>query len=291
MPFNAHVLQVLIASPSDTLEARDETEKSLHSWNSSRAKREQVILLPRRWESDSIPRMGGGDGQEVINSQLVDDSDIVIVIFNSKIGAATPRAISGTAEELERALKQGKHVHVYFSDALVPRDALESAKEVEQFKKSLQSQGLYGTYSDAADLGFQVRNAIEADLEAMNLASPTGRSVAPRGADPVASYEYEREQDIDSRGKMRYRTRNSRLEIVNHGDTTAENFTLTLTPVGEGDLPIIDDPGDFKPTIVGKGKFSYLVFPHMGSAGVVQAEMSWDESGERKVKTQHVTLN
>lgn len=289
MAFDAHVLQVLIASPSDTKEARDETERALHGWNSARATREQVILLPRRWESDSVPRMGSGDGQEVINSQLVDGSDIVIVIFNSKVGQATPRAISGTAEELERAVDQGKHVHVFFSDAPVSRDALESAKEVEEFKKSLEAKGLYGTFSDAADLAYQVRNAIEADLQILDLAAPTGRKAGPAGADPVAYYEFQREQDFDSRGKVRYRTRNTRLQVTNHGEASAEDFTFTLTPVDAGELPMLDR-NEIGVTIPAKGSFSYPLIQLGGGASVLTMEMSWAERGTSKTKRQTVSL-
>jgi hypothetical protein len=289
MAFDAHVLQVLIASPSDTKEARDETEKALHGWNSARAVREQVILLPRRWESDSVPRMGSGDGQEVINAQLVDSSDIVIVIFNSKIGQATPRAISGTAEELERAVDQGKHVHVFFSDAPVPRDALESAKEVEEFKKSLEAKGLYGSFSDAADLAYQVRNAIEADLQLMDLAAPTGRNAGQRGADPIASYEFHREQDVDNRGKIRYKTRNTRLEVTNHGEAAADNFTFTLTPVDGGELPMLER-NTTGVTIPARGMFAYPLIQLGGSASVLTMEMAWEEHGKPKTKTQTVSL-
>jgi hypothetical protein len=68
MAFDAHVLKVLIASPGDTAEERDAVERSLHGWNASRAEREQVILLPRRWESDAVPRLGGG-GQSITVAQ------------------------------------------------------------------------------------------------------------------------------------------------------------------------------------------------------------------------------
>lgn len=289
MAFQAHVLQVLIASPSDTKEARDETEKSLHGWNSARSLREQVILLPRRWEADSVPRLGNGDGQEVINAQLVDDSDIVIVIFNSKVGQATPRAISGTAEELERAVSQGKHVHVFFSDAPVSREALESAQKVEEFKKSLESRGLYGVFSDPADLAYQVRNAIEADLQLMNLAVPTGRNVVPEGADPVASYECEREQEIDSRGKVRYKTRNSRLEVTNHGDKVAKNFSFTITPIDDEEPPSVER-NTVNVEIPAKGSFSYPLFQWMGSSTMLSLEMTWEEDGEVKKRSQTVSL-
>jgi hypothetical protein len=85
MPFDAHVLRVLIASPGDTKEERDAVERSLHGWNAARAEREQVILLPARWETDAVPRLGGS-GQGIINDQLVDRADIIIALFDSRLG-------------------------------------------------------------------------------------------------------------------------------------------------------------------------------------------------------------
>lgn len=287
MPFNANVLQVLIASPGDIREERDAVESALHGWNSSRAQREQVILLPRRWESDSVPTMGG-DGQEIINAQLVDKSDIVVALFDSKLGMATPRAVSGTAEEIERAMSAGKPVHIWFSDAPVSRDRLASAQEVDDFRKSLQSRGLLGTYSDPADLAFQVRQAVESDLDRLDLATPTGRVVAA-GADPVASFSIENEQYHDTRGKLRNRTRNPRLTIENHGSAAAEDLAFELAPLDAGAVPRILEH-EITPNIPAKGSYSWLVLRMMGSSSNLQMSMKWRENGEERTKVQSVSL-
>jgi hypothetical protein len=135
MPFDAHVLKVLIASPSDTGSERDAAERALHGWNADRAEREQVILLPRRWEN-AVPRLGGS-GQGVINQQMVDDADIVLAVFDARLGQATPAAVSGTAEEIQRAHEAGVPVHVWFSDEPIPRDA-----DLEQVRALNRVQGL-----------------------------------------------------------------------------------------------------------------------------------------------------
>ena len=101
MTFPSTVLKVLIASPGDTRSLRDEVERALHEWNGDRAEASGAILLPRRWETNAVPLVTGTDGQSVINSQLVSDVDIVIGIFHATLGRPTPRAASGTAEELE----------------------------------------------------------------------------------------------------------------------------------------------------------------------------------------------
>lgn len=288
MSFNANVLQVLIASPGDIQEERNAVESALHGWNSSRAEREQILLLPRRWESDTVPAMGG-DGQEIINSQLVDKCDIVLVLFDSKLGMATPRAVSGTAEEMERALDAGKPVHVWFSDAPVKRDKLASAQEVDDFRRSLQARGLLGTYSNASDLAYQVRQAIELDLDRLNLAAPTGRISTTPGAEPVASYSKESEQYHDSRGKLKTKTKNSRLTIENHGGATAENFTFTMASLDGRGLPrILDDT--VTPNIPPKGNFSWPVIGMLGSASSVELAMTWQEDGVDRDKVQSVSL-
>jgi hypothetical protein len=80
------------------------------------------MLLPRHWKSDAIPRVGTDSGQGVINNQLVDDADIVIALFDGRLGQATADAVSGTAEEIQRAIDAGKHVHVWFSNEPIGRD-------------------------------------------------------------------------------------------------------------------------------------------------------------------------
>ncbi len=105
--FDASVLKVLLSSPGDTGEEVAAVKESLHGWNGSRAESAQVILLPRHWKSDGVPRLGAGGGQGVINEQLVDDADIVIALFDSRLGQATAEAVSGTAEEIRRAVDAG----------------------------------------------------------------------------------------------------------------------------------------------------------------------------------------
>jgi hypothetical protein len=120
MAFDARVLTVLIASPSDVIQARDAIERELLDWNSAHIDATRIVLQPRRWESDGVPILGQGDAQSVLNRQLVDEADIVLAVFHSRLGSPTPRAASGTAEELMRASAAGTPVHVWFSEEELP---------------------------------------------------------------------------------------------------------------------------------------------------------------------------
>src|SRR5664280_1060329 len=147
MPSKVLKLDVLIASPGDALPARDAVEHVIHQWNDSRGDREGVILRPRRWETGSVALMGMGDSQSVINLQLVDASDIVIAVFYHRLGSATARAASGTAEEIERSVAAGKPVHIYFSEGDVPYQTdFDQFKALKLFRQDIQTRGLISTF-------------------------------------------------------------------------------------------------------------------------------------------------
>lgn len=170
MAFVAHVLNVFIASPGDTSEFRDAVEAALHRWNGMRSANAGVVLLPRRWEVDGVPLMGG-DGQSQLNSQLVDKADIVIGIFHTRLGKETPRGRSGTAEEIERTHAAGKPVHIYRSTAPMPSDVdTKQIEDLRAFLSEMQRDGLTGSFATSEDLQNQVHAAIELDVATLGLA-------------------------------------------------------------------------------------------------------------------------
>lgn len=165
MPFEVRVLTVLIASPGDVSSARDAIERELHEWNGTHSMAKRLTLQPRRWEIDGVPVLGRGDAQSVLNQQLVDEADIVIAVFHTRLGSPTPRAASGTAEEIERASAAGKQVHVWFSEESLPH-SLDVAQfaALTSFRKVLQARHYVGSYASAEDLQAKVRRAVNYDV-------------------------------------------------------------------------------------------------------------------------------
>ncbi len=193
VPFTATILQVLIASPGDVQDARDAVERAIHAWNVSVGQREKVVFLPRRWETDAIPQLSG-DAQSVINTQLVDEADVVVGIFHSRLGRPTSRAVSGTAEELERSRRAGKPVHVYFGAMPYPYpiDARQLTL-VQEFQATLDGLGLLGRYTSLPDLEARIRNALDHDARQL-VSQQVPRSAAPPAPpehDPVIFSEHE----------------------------------------------------------------------------------------------------
>jgi hypothetical protein len=286
MAFDAHVLRVLIASPGDTREERDAVEKALHGWNADRAGRESVILLPQRWETHAVPRLGR-TGQGVINEQLVDRADIVIALFDSRLGQATTEAVSGTAEEIERATRAGKPVHVWFSDEPLPRDVDPGQlTALRAFKKRLEQLGLLGSYANPDDLAYKARQAIESDLDALNL-GPVRARPTHEGAKLRAAYEFDREPEIVN-GKTRMRTRHERLTVRNIGSVPAESVSIALDAGTSGRPPGFW--GGESPTVIPDSSFSWPLFSSMGGSRSFRVTMNWREGNAERTEVQGISL-
>lgn len=79
---------------------------------------------------------------------------MVLATFWTRLGTPTDEAASGTAEEIDRATKAGKHVLVYFSSQPVVLDSIDTAEyeRLKDFRELLQSRGLYDTYASVEEL-------------------------------------------------------------------------------------------------------------------------------------------
>lgn len=285
---------VVIASPGDAAEERTTVRDVLVDWNISRGRREGVALLPWLWERHAVPRMGDRP-QALINSQAVDQADIVVAFFDSKLGSATGLDVSGTAEEINRGIDMGKPVHVYFSEEALPRDVdHEQLAALRDFQQELQERGVLGSYSDPKDLAAQVVGAVEADLAEADWSTSQARPGAGevRGADLRWEHRQEREPYQDSKGRLKHRTKVNDLVVTNEGDADAEEMTFTVEPVGDTNFAFPDSPTE--PVTVHQGSsMGWLLIPtpSFGNSGnTVKIEAKWTEGGDPKEHTRTVVL-
>lgn len=147
MSFRANVLKVMIASPGDVGDERRIVTEEIYRWNDANASARHLVLLPVKWETHSTPQMGRSP-QETINRQILDDADIVIGVFGTRIGTPTEEYVSGTVEEIKRHVAAGKTAKVYFSDVPIPPSELnvDQYESVKQFRAECKSMGLYATF-------------------------------------------------------------------------------------------------------------------------------------------------
>lgn len=157
--YDAKVLEVLIASPSDTTKQRAAIHDAVVRWNETEPRHFGVVLLPVMWETHTYPDLSA-PAQPVINKQVVDRADIVIATFWTILGSPTDDAESGTVEEIERARKAEKHVLLYFCDMPVaPLDNDTATLDaLKAYKERVKSEGLFSSYSSIYELREKVRN-------------------------------------------------------------------------------------------------------------------------------------
>jgi len=221
---------VMIASPSDIAEARQAVYTALARWNETNTTTRNVALIPLRWETGTVPMLGG-DPQAIINKQLVDKADIVIALFGSRVGKATPETISGTVSEIETAEADGKAVHLYFSSAPHPNNVdLDQLKALQDFKAEIEKRGLYGSFNSPEELTAHVWQAIEHDLGLLALTAPQATAQS-RGARLLAQPGSERTSETDNKGRMKTKTHHW-VEIVNQGGEDATEVQVTNNDEG-----------------------------------------------------------
>lgn len=287
MTFAATAVLVLIASPGDTAEERAAIQQGLGQWNVARGEREAIVVVPWLYEQHAIPTLGS-HAQGIINSQAVDRADIVVAFFDARLGTETPEAVSGTAEEIQRASAAGKAVHVYFSREPITRELADTQQlaALDEFKRKLRDEGLLGDYDSPEHLANQVMQAIDYDVSRRNWSISTSPA-SLAGAKLSARHEHAKEPTgTDSKGKIKYRTTSNHLIVRNDGDETAEEIRVTSKPL-DGQV-VFDEPEPFDLT-----RGSERAFPMMGLGGGNNVEVSlmWTESGVAKTFTQTIRVN
>ncbi|WP_259015229.1 hypothetical protein [Emticicia fluvialis] len=152
MAYSANVYNVMLASPSDVMEERDAATEIILDWNNVNSTVRKIVLMPIRWESNAIPTMGEHP-QEVINKQLLENADLLIGIFWTRIGTPTGKALSGSVEEIEKHINSGKPTMLYFSDKPVIPNSIDSKqyKALTKLKKVYQKKGVIQSFDSLLD--------------------------------------------------------------------------------------------------------------------------------------------
>ena len=152
MPYQATVIPVMIASPGDVLEERNVTRDVIHEWNYVNSMSTNAVLMPVGWETHSVPELGTRP-QQLINEHVLKDCDLLVGIFWTRLGTPTGKSASGTVEEIERHIEAGKPAMVYFSDAPVAPESMDSEQyaALKEFKNWCRDIGLIETYDNVMD--------------------------------------------------------------------------------------------------------------------------------------------
>ena len=148
MSFDATVVNVMIASPSDVATERQNIRDIVNGWNAIHAQDRGLVLLPWAWETHASPAMGDR-AQSIINKQVLKQCDLLVAVFWTRLGSPTGKAQSGTVEEINEHLAAEKPAMIYFSEAPVRLDSVNDAQyeALVDFRTQCRERGLIETYS------------------------------------------------------------------------------------------------------------------------------------------------
>jgi len=151
MPYQATAYNVMIASPGDVARERVIARDVTLEWNAINSVDRKIVLLPIGWDTHSAPSMSG-TAQAVINSQVLEQCDLLIAIFWTRLGTPTGEFTSGTVEEIERHIATGKTAMIYFSNVPVVPDSIDQKqyKAMVEFRESLKTRGLVSFFDDSS---------------------------------------------------------------------------------------------------------------------------------------------
>jgi hypothetical protein len=175
MPFNSRAYRILIASPSDVEEEREIAVRVIQEWNDLYSYTRGVVLLPLRWETHSAPEYGTRP-QEVINRAIVDQCDLLVGIFWTRIGTPTGAAESGTLEEISRVAQAGKPIMLYFSKVGMDpeRIDLEQLNKLNAFKSTIYPNALTDSYKSHIDFRDKFARQLELRVRDLQKADAAG---------------------------------------------------------------------------------------------------------------------
>lgn len=160
---------VFLASPGDVKKERAATQKIVDDINRSVGRNRRIFLRLISWEKDTFPSFES-DPQAVVNKQIAEMAtySLFVGIMWNRLGTPTPRDLSGTVEEFNRAadsltLHQQPEIWFYFRGSaakLNTTEQLDQRAQVLAFKKKIESRGLVVDYKDPGDFQDKLRNHI-----------------------------------------------------------------------------------------------------------------------------------
>jgi hypothetical protein len=175
MSYNCRAYRILIASPSDVDAEREIAVRVIQEWNDLYSYTRGVVLLPLRWETHSAPEYGTRP-QEAINRAVVDQCDLLVGIFWTRVGTPTGVADSGTLEEIDRVARAGKPIMLYFSKVGTDPEQidLDQLRRLNTFKAATYPNALTESYKSQVDFRDKFARQLELRVRELQRADASG---------------------------------------------------------------------------------------------------------------------
>ncbi|MBL8298080.1 MAG: DUF4062 domain-containing protein [Rhodanobacteraceae bacterium] len=165
MAYTATVIPVMIASPGDVFEERKIVRAAIHDWNDVNAATSKVMLAPVGWDTHASPELGSRP-QELINSRLLKNCDLLIGVFWTRLGTPSGEADSGTVEEIEKHVAAGKPAMIYFSSRPVAPESIDQDQyaKLTEFRERCKPLGLIESFENTEQFRSKVSKQLQVSL-------------------------------------------------------------------------------------------------------------------------------
>ena len=153
MSFQATIVSIMLGGPSDTSELIDAIRQAFLDWNATHAERRKIVILPRHWKTHAAPTTGQ-KAQQVIDKQVVSESDALIAVFKGHRGTPINGQDSGTIHEINEFVATGKVAQIYFQDKVLVATQTDSHNYTQllAWKNDIKEKALYAEFTDTNDL-------------------------------------------------------------------------------------------------------------------------------------------
>ncbi|WP_146069575.1 hypothetical protein [Arthrobacter sp. B0490] len=270
-------------------------------WNSSQGRIFGVHFSTTDWKEGGSPAFGSY-AQDVLNEQIVDDSDLGLVIFTDRLGSPTPDHPSGTAEEIDRLRDGGKEVAVILNNCQRPpisgTEALEQRAALDLYLKEVRREAFVAEYDSTERLsevagGLLTRVATkyrrEADAGLTQSTVNTGRDIASVEATPSLGVwprvEVSDLPETDSKGRLKTKRRWS-LVLESNLDQPVTDVSFRYENGNgqlEEDFDLFASRAETIAILPPKGQTRFPLLQSMGSPGSAMCVVSWtDPTGKQQ---------
>lgn len=136
--FDAKCYNIMIISTGNLREERGIIRDTVYHWNEIHSEHEKIFFKVSGYDID-MSADSGDRPQALINESIVKRSDFAIAVFWNRLGTQTGTFSSGSVEEIDLHLKDGKKVLTYFSRIKVDIEDVDTTQleMLRQYKKKL----------------------------------------------------------------------------------------------------------------------------------------------------------
>lgn len=302
MAFSALVLQLLLSAPGDLPDGHKALiQRSIRLWNNQQARFYGIHFSPTDWKEGGTPAFGEY-AQDVLNDQIVDDSDAGVVVFTDRLGTPTPDHESGTAEEIARLRDAGKDVAVLVNHsprAPLTGPAAEEKARLDRYVAGLGKQAFIGQYDSEQRLA-EVMSGLLTRIAGKYRREATRELAAPSAPEGDLEEEPEDEStgvwprievsesvDTDRRGRVRTRRKWS-LVLESNLDAPARDVTFRYEDGHGNQADTFDIRWDRHKKVdilAPRGSVRFPILQVMGSPDSALCVVEWTDSTGKRRKT------